>query len=98
MAVVARRRTIAQVDHRWNIDLVGAKDGVNTVFTTPEEFLQAGNIVIRLYLNGDRLRLGALNDYTVSESGGPGTGFDTVTLAIPLITKDQLTADYIVNG
>jgi hypothetical protein len=91
----ARRRAIAQADQRWNIALGGPKNGVNLVFTTPEKFRQVGNLVIRVYLNGQRLSLGAANDYTVSESGGPGAGFDTVTLAIPLIPVDALTADYI---
>jgi hypothetical protein len=92
----ARRRAIATADQRWNLSLAGAKDGVNLVFTTPEDFVQAGNVVIRMYLNGQRLILGAAADYVVSESGGPGTGFDTVTLAIPLISVDALTADYVL--
>lgn len=91
----ARRRAIAQADQRWNIPLGGVKDGVNTTFDTPEKYRQVGNLVIRVYLNGQRLVLGGGADYTVAESGGMGSGFDTVILSFALIPTDVLTADYV---
>lgn len=81
---------------RWNKELLGTKNGINITFTTPDVFIQSGETVIRVFLNGQRLLLGASNDYTVSESGGPGTGFDTVTLAVAPLGYDNLTADYMV--
>ena len=81
---------------RWNQDLIGDKDGVNVTFKTPEIFVQSGNLQVRVHLNGQRLRLGAPNDYTVTESGGVGTGFDTIILAIAPRNQDVVTADYIV--
>jgi hypothetical protein len=69
------------------------------VFTTPEEFRQDSFMSIRVFFNGQRFRPGAGNDYTVSESGGPGTGFDTVTLlGVAPRTADILTADYAVGS
>lgn len=56
----------------------GLINNSNTVFTTANDF-QAGSE--KVFYNGERLREGAGNDYTISESGGSGTGFDTITLA-----------------
>jgi|MudIll2142460700_1097286.scaffolds.fasta_scaffold00003_135 hypothetical protein len=81
---------------RWGIDLLGLKDGTNTTFQTPEIFMQQGTVVIQVYWNGQRLRLGSTNDYTVAESGGVGTGFDTIIMAIAPRNTDVLLADYIV--
>jgi len=82
---------------RWNKLLIGPKNGINKTFTTPEDFVQSGEKVIRIYLNGQRLFEGVLNDYTVSESGGPGTGFDTITLAVAPLGYEIITADYLIN-
>ena len=56
----------------------GAIDNVNTDFTTSNDFRPGSE---RVYYNGERLQSGAGNDYTISESGGFGTGFDTIVLA-----------------
>lgn len=61
-------------------DLIGLVNDVNTVFTTAQPFLPGSEAV---FFNGVRQREGAANDYTRSESGGIGTGFDTITFAIP---------------
>lgn len=85
---------------RWNKDLVGTKNGVNQDFLVPdgEKFLQSGNNVVRVYRNGVRLRLGADNDYTVSESGGVGAGYDMITFIGPApLDYENLTADYMVD-
>lgn len=82
---------------RWNKSLLGSKDGFNHTFTTPEDFVQSGEQVIRVYLNGQRLQEGISNDYTVLESGGPGTGFDTVILVVAPLGYEKVTADYVVS-
>lgn len=85
---------------RWNKDLVGTKNGANQDFAVPggEKFLQSGENVIRVYRNGVRLRLGADNDYTVSECGGAGTGYDIITFTGPApLAYEELTADYMVE-
>lgn len=85
---------------RTGVALVGAINGVNMVFTTPSIFVHAsGGDSIAVYYNGQRLFEGAANDYVVSESGGPGTGYDTVTLTfapkgVPPSNPDIVTADY----
>jgi len=94
MAVVIRLRDPAALKVREGIPLTGMYDGSNISFTTPEPFIQTSGANIKVYLNGQRLR--AANDYVVSESGGPGTGFDTVTVATPPKSYESLIADYRV--
>lgn len=55
-----------------------------------------GGASIALYFNGQRLESGAGNDFTVSESGGVGTGFDTVTLLFLPNIGSKFVADYFV--
>ncbi len=81
---------------RWNKELAGIKNGINLTFTTTGEyFVQVGDIIIRVFLNGQRLQEGAGNDYTVAESGGPGTGYDTIILSVAPLSWERMTADYI---
>src|ERR1700722_18174822 len=65
-----------------DIQLVGAVDGVNDIFTIPSgTWIQVSPYKIIVYDNGVKQTFGT--DYTIAESGGSGTGFDTVILAIP---------------
>jgi hypothetical protein len=96
MAVTARIRDIAALKTREGIPLQGSYDGVNVSFQTPEPFVQTNQMNIRVYRNGQRLRFGSVFDYTVAESGGPGTGYDTVIVAVPPKSADNLIADYRV--
>ena len=77
------------------VPLLGPKDHTNLVFTTPDKFLP---MTIAVYFNGARIRRGVGEDFTVSESAGPGTGYDTVTLLDAVLAPyatEQLFADYI---
>ena len=76
------------------VALFGAINGSNTTFTTPVDFLNAGGDTIAVFYNGQRLFAGAGNDYLLSESGGPGTGWDTVTVLFVPRLSDRLTADF----
>ena len=83
-----------EASDRIGVALVGSTNGSNAVFTTPEKFVHSATDTIRVFYNGLRMKQGS--DYAVSESSGPGTGYDTVTI---LRTKkpqpgDLLTADY----
>lgn len=78
--------------------LVGPKDGANESFTTPglEKFVHNLPFLdISVYYNGVRLAL--LDDYMVAESGGTGTGFDTIIMNVPPFANDHLFADYIIQ-
>ena len=95
---VAQQLFIQVNRYRVGQSLVGAKDGVNVLYTTPGLENFAHNLPffdISVYYNGHRLKL--LDDYTVVESGGAGTGFDSILLVIlPPESDDHLLADYII--
>jgi hypothetical protein len=77
--------------------LVGPKNGINETFTTPGLEKYVHNLPfldISVYYNGVRLAL--LDDYMVVESGGPGTGFDTIIMNVPPLYNDHLFADYVL--
>lgn len=86
---------------RQNVTLNGTKDGTNRTFTTPEKFIngsylgQEFRIIIRF--NGRGLEPNV--DYTLIESGGAGTGYDTIVF-ISLIPEeiDRLIVDYVVKA
>lgn len=70
-------------------------NGVITDFTTPLKY-RAGREAV--YLNGLRQIPGAGNDYTTVESGGTGTGYDTVRFVVAPSTGDVILIDYEVTG
>jgi hypothetical protein len=74
--------------------LVGAIDGVNTVFVSPTKFLHDGLHDEVLSYNGVEQDEGAGDDYVVSESGGIGTGFDTITTSFVPKPGDKLWLTY----
>lgn len=84
---------------REDEQLVGPTNGSNQVYTLPfgdKALVSDPGTKIKVYYNGQRLHEGGANDFTTSESGGVGTGFDTVTLihVMPL-AGDVVTADYL---
>jgi hypothetical protein len=86
---------------KQGIELIGIKNSSNRVFTTPEAFINGtfGSNIFRILLrhNGRVLVLGI--DYTVSESGGIGTGFDTITfISFKPKSKSELFADYVIEA
>lgn len=96
--------SLAPVTVRTGIALVGPKDGHNRIFRTlPDHFVHDPSGTgrdIEVWHNGRRLIWTAAanpgtGDFTVSESGGVGTGFDTVTLlTFAPVGSSTLVADY----
>lgn len=87
---------------KQRIMLNGPIDGINRTFTvpTPDKFLDGsyfGNI-FHIYIthNGNALKLGT--NFTISESGGSGTGYDTINLIsfTPLPGRSSLEASYVI--
>ena len=81
----------------YNEVLAGLVNGSNTVFTTIQAFIDGNEAV---YFNGVRQLEGASSDFIRSESGGLGSGYDTITFAeAPRSrpgpkTDDAVTIDY----
>ena len=95
---IAQQLFISADRFRVGQNLVGTKDGINTLFTTPALEKFAHNLPfldISVILNGSRLHL--LHDYLVHESEGAGTGFDTIEILIPPKSDDHLLADYVLR-
>lgn len=72
-------------------DLTSQVDGVNTDFSVIQKY-RAGRE--RVYLNGLRQRPGASYDYVRIESGGTGTGFDTIRFNVAPSAGDWVLVDY----
>ncbi len=75
--------------------LSGVQNSINRVFTTPDFFLATH---FEVFHNGRRLTelVGTAGDYTLSESGGVGTGFDTVTfISFKPKPNSVLRANYV---
>jgi hypothetical protein len=64
------------------------------VFTVPLNFRHGGVDTEVLSYNGQRLIEGAGNDYVASESGGVGTGYDTITLEFTPRPASNFRVDY----
>lgn len=82
-----------------DIILLGVIDGVNTFYNIPpihSAFIQTDVYKIRVYLNGVKQLFNG--DFFIEESGGAGTGFDTIIMAVAPINDpipiDILTADF----
>jgi hypothetical protein len=94
---MANARRQAPPYERWRTQRALIPTGNPSVWTTPEVFLHVVNgASISLYYNGQRLRFGSGNDFTVSESGGVGSGYDTVALLFTPHASDTFCADYFV--
>lgn len=72
--------------------LHGDADDTNRVFTTTYAFEPQ---TFALYFNGLRQHRGEDADFVAQESGGTGSGFDTVQLTYAPGPRDLLWADYI---
>lgn len=86
---------------REEITLIGLRNGTNRTFFTPDKFLN-GNFVtgdqfhIHIKHNGKDLYENI--DYTIGESSGPGTGYDTINLiSLTPTSHSLLFATYAIK-
>ena len=90
---------IATARYRTGSGLIGVQNNTNVVFSIPNGDKFTHNLpflTIQVFRNGQRLRI--IDDYTISESGGSGSGYDTVIFEVPPISDDILQVDYIATG
>jgi hypothetical protein len=97
MAVVARVRTVAVTKLRDQVLLDGILNGANRDFLIPdgEKAVHNSNsgVKIKAYHNTRRLQE---TEFEVVESGGLGTGFDTVRLtAFAPLENSSVFADFV---
>lgn len=95
----------ADVPYLWRngIELIGPKNNSNRTFTVPggDKFLEGmyeGN-QFHIIIEHNGRRLIQNTDFVISESGGIGTGYDTITMIsfVPS-QKSKLIADYVVEN
>ena len=65
-------------------------DGSRQLFSTPVKFIAGVEYEEQVYYNGQQIDPGATEDYTIDESGGPGTGFDQILLNFAPKTDDKI--------
>ncbi len=94
---------VSNPPYRWvqEVDLIGTKNGSNRTFTSPDKFLN-GFFTDGSYFHIQVKHMGKdlyeTIDYTISESGGPGTGYDTIHIRAFAPKKgDVLKASYAVK-
>ena len=92
----------AQGKRKTGISFIGPLNSLNRIFMTPDKFVHANGLSLDVFHNSRRLveapvpdvRLG---DFFCSESGGVGTGFDTINLlSFAPSSSSVLLADYQV--
>lgn len=89
---------VVDLEPRTNVVPIGSINGSNTVFSTPDDFIHDGTTNESVYLRGKRLLEGVGNDYVASESGGAGTGYDTLTFAVAPKAGDNILVDYYIDS
>ena len=83
---------------RTGSGLVGTQNGSNVSFSVPGGDKFTHNLpflTIQVHRNGQRLML--IEDYTITEAGGVGAGYDTVLFEVPPISDDNLLVDYVAT-
>lgn len=91
--VVGGSGPVPGLDRFYNRALIGIKDGVNTIFLTPDNFIADTECI---YKGGMRLFRGIDSDYVIAEGGGVGSGYNTVIFSEPPIEEDALLCDYSI--
>ena len=83
-----------------NIALIGAINGINKTFFTPDKFINGNyfNNIFHIKVRHNGKELYENIDYTIGESGGAGTGYDMIN--IYSFTPNQnsiLYCDYVIK-
>jgi hypothetical protein len=83
---------------KQNIELLGVKDGSNRVYTTPDKFMNGpfGNNFFKILVRHNGRTLVEAADYYLVESGGAGSGYDTIVLNFAPASLSVLYGDYVV--
>lgn len=72
------------VSYLWRekIPLIGMRNGSNRTFYTPDKFINGSyfNNIFHITIEHNGKELYENIDYSIAESGGPGTGYDTINI------------------
>jgi hypothetical protein len=67
------------------------------IFLAPQQFKHGSVDTEVVYYNGQRLTEGSGNDYFATESGGAGTGYDSIVLTFDPAPNTNWYMDYMPN-
>lgn len=82
------------LDRWFSQEFNESPNGVRTTFTTSQDFKHGGTDTEIVYYSGQALIEGAGNDYVAFESGGGGSGYDSITMAVPPKSFSTLRIDF----
>jgi hypothetical protein len=94
LLALSRRKT--------GVPFMGTLDGINRTFRTPDKYEHRNGLSIDVFHNGRRLVEASVpspeyGDFVCTESGGVGTGFDTIVLlTFTPSVRSVIVADYQV--
>jgi hypothetical protein len=80
-------------------ELIGTIDGSNRIFTTTHRFINGtwGNNEFRIEIFHNGRKLVLTTDYIIAESGGPGTGYDTIIFTFTPSDRSIIRASYVIQ-
>lgn len=92
-------------DHKHHIDFpvstlrryaqILSPTGNPQIFSSPANYVHGGTNTEVVYYNGQKLLEGSGNDYLATESGGVGTGYDTITTSFTPRASSNWTMDFV---
>ena len=84
ISYIQSKITAGSIGYLWRekIPLIGFKDGSNRTFFTPDKFINGTylNNIFHITIEHNGKELYENIDFTIGESSGPGTGYDTLNL------------------
>lgn len=86
--------TLSSPTRKYGATFNETPNGVLTTFTISEDYIHALVGREAVFYNGQRLKEGSGNDYVATESGGVGTGYDSIVMAVAPHSDAELLIDY----
>lgn len=84
IAYIQSKVTAGSIGYFWRekIPLIGMKNGLNRTFYTPDKFINGSYLsnIFHITIEHNGKELYENIDYSIGESGGPGTGYDTINI------------------
>lgn len=85
-------------NRKYGVSFTESPDGVRVTFSITEDYIHTVVGKESVFYNGQRLKEGSGNDYVATESGGVGTGYDSIVMAIAPHSDAELLIDYVPDS
>jgi hypothetical protein len=102
IAYIQSKVTAGSIGYLWRekIPLIGMRDGLNKTFYTPDKFINGSYLsnIFHITVEHNGKELYENIDFTIGESGGAGTGYDTLNIfALTPNSHSLLYATYAIK-